>query len=189
MYEVSLRETRDLFKQIREDILLRPSGLRPVYPIYVRRSGSRSDTAAVRPRDQGDKMDRDRPMADRLYLLKSRLQESVRQTIEEDDRIIKRQQEFLNSLIPNNDRETSNVGAQDEASETREMGDGVRQKPDLTLEPLVEQMLKNRHRAEREAFLQGFEEGWADGCKIFERYLSQNGIELPSAKPQVSEPL
>ena len=63
-------------------------------------------------------MDRDRSMADGLDIFKSRIQESIRQTIEEDDRIIKIQQEFLKSLIPNNDSPTSNVGSKDETSKT-----------------------------------------------------------------------
>ena len=149
-------------------------------------------------------MDGDRSMANRRDLLESELQKLVRKVWNEackygdvlyyarvDKEVFLCGYDFdiHELLISYLDGPSGDVGPQDENSEEGEMGDGGRQQPDLTLEPLVEQMLKNRHRAEKEAFLQGFEEGWADGCKIFERYLSQNGIELPSAKPQVSETL
>lgn len=71
-------------------------------------------------------MDGDRPVADGRDIFESWIQESVRQTIEEDNRIIEQQREFLKSLIPNHDSETSNVGSQDETSEEGEMGNGVR---------------------------------------------------------------
>ena len=131
-------------------------------------------------------MDGDRPMVDGRDIFESGLQEVLRQ-----QGVMLQIPGYgeISDDVFHRYRQTDHVGTQDEASEEGEMGDGVRQKPDLTLESLVEQMLKNRHRAEKEAYLSGFEKGWADGYEIYKRYLSQNGIELPSTKPQVSEPL
>lgn len=123
MDEVSLRETRDLLKQVREEILLRPSGLRPVHLIHCRRSESCSDTAAVRSGEENHVLDGDRSMADGRDILESELQEFLRQMGIDAKPW---QREFLVQYLHNCDRSANHVGAQDEASEEGTMGDGVR---------------------------------------------------------------
>lgn len=68
-------------------------------------------------------MDGDRPMANGRDLLESRLQEFLRQ---EGIELRSWQREFLVQYLHNRNRQTDHVGAQDEASEAREVGDGVR---------------------------------------------------------------
>ena len=123
MDEVSLRETRDLLKQIREEILLRPSGLRPVHLIHCRRSESCSDTAAVRSGKENHVLDGDRPMADGRDLLESELQEFLRQMGIDAKPW---QREFLVQYLHNCDRQADYVGAQDEAPEAGAVGNSVR---------------------------------------------------------------
>lgn len=81
-------------------------------------------------------MDRNRPMADGRDLLESELQELVRDALvygwrkgsaydcEFDIKPFHRRISEL--LVSHFDREASDVGAQDEASEARAVGDGVR---------------------------------------------------------------
>ena len=125
MDKASLRETRDLLKQVREEILLRPSGLRPVHLIHCRPSESCGDTAAVRSGEENHVLDGDRPMADRRDILESELQEFLRQMGIDAKPW---QREFLVQYLHNCDRPANHVGTQDETSETGEMGDGVRPK-------------------------------------------------------------
>lgn len=68
-------------------------------------------------------MDGDRPMADGRDLLESRLQEFLRQ---EGIELQPWQRDFIAQYLRNRDRQTDHVGAQDEASEAREVGDRVR---------------------------------------------------------------
>lgn len=70
-------------------------------------------------------MDGDRPVADRRDIFESRIQDAVR-----------RPRKFVfdwyrDVFLSDDDRETSHVGSQDETSEAREMGDGVRSESDL----------------------------------------------------------
>lgn len=87
-------------------------------------------------------MDGDRPMADGRDLFESQLQELVRDAIvygwrkgsandcEFDIKPLHRRISEL--LVSHFNREASDVGAQDETSEAREVGDGVRPEPDLS---------------------------------------------------------
>lgn len=68
-------------------------------------------------------MDGDRPMADGRDLLESRLQEFLRQ---EGIELQPWQRDFLVQYLRNRDRQTDHTGAQDEASEARKVGNGVR---------------------------------------------------------------
>lgn len=125
MDEVSLRETRDLLKQVREELLLRPSGLRPVHLIHCRRSESCSDTAAVRSGKENHVLDGDRPMADGRDILESELQEFLRQMGVDAKPW---QREFLVQYLYNCDRSTNHVGTQDETPEAGAVGNSVRSK-------------------------------------------------------------
>ena len=97
-------------------------------------------------------MDGDRPMVDGRDLLESRLQELVREAFEEGwefgdedlpdpscccyaetvEAYRKYDKKLHELLVSYFDSEASDVGAQDEASEAREVGDGVRPKPRLS---------------------------------------------------------
>ena len=152
MYEISLRETRDLLEQVRRDVYLRPSRVQSLHLVQDRRSGSCGDTATVRSKEEGHVLDGDRSMADRRDLLESELQKLVweafcegwtfgdedlpnpdycgyAETTEANERYNKRIHELLISYL---DGPTSDVGAQDETPEKGEMGDGVRSEGDLT---------------------------------------------------------
>lgn len=91
-------------------------------------------------------MDRNRPMADGRDLLESRLQELIREAWGNgyaahdwwmhpakcpDDRIKEWNEKLHKILISYLDGEAGDVGAQDEASEARAVGDSVRPEPDL----------------------------------------------------------
>lgn len=86
-------------------------------------------------------MDGDRPMVDGRYILESRLQELVREVHAagwidgSEDRWESYSEDFfpkLHELLTSYfDSPTSDVGAQDEASEVREVGDSVRPKSHL----------------------------------------------------------
>lgn len=96
-------------------------------------------------------MDGDRPMADRRDLFESELQKLVREAFEdgwgfgdiglpdpysccyaEREETYEMYDERIHELVVSYfDREASDVGAQDEAPETREVGDGVRSKTDM----------------------------------------------------------
>ena len=143
MHEISLRETRDLLKQIREDALLRPSGLRPVHLIHVRRSGPCGDTAAVRSGEENHVLDGDRSMADGRDILEFELQKLVRKVWNDarkygdmlyyaraDKEVFFHGYDFdiHKLLISHLDGSTSDVGTQDEAPEAGTVGDGVRPK-------------------------------------------------------------
>ena len=67
-------------------------------------------------------------MADRYDIFTSKLQEFLRQ---EGIDLRPWQRDFLVQYIRDRDRQADHVGAQDEASEARAMGDGVRSKPHL----------------------------------------------------------
>ena len=126
MSEIPLREAGDLPLQVWRDLCLQPSGVRPVHLIRCRQSGTRGYSAALQPRDEGDEMDGDRPMVDGRDIFESRIQDAVR-----------RPRKFVfdwyrDVFLSDDDGETSNVGSQDETSEERTLGNGVRSEDDLT---------------------------------------------------------
>ena len=143
MDEVSLRETRDLLKQVREELLLRPSGLRPVHLIHCRRSESCSDTAAVQSGKENHVLDGDRSMADGRDILESELQKLVRKVWNDARKYGEAlyyarvdKEVFLSGydfdihklLISYLDSPTGDVGTQDETPEARAVGNSVRSK-------------------------------------------------------------
>lgn len=143
MDKASLRETRDLLKQIREEILLRPSGLRPVHLIHYRQSETRGDTAAVRSGKEKHVLDGDGTMADRRDIFESKLQglvrdaffcgfmHGLRRDIERFKGYKIYDSQIHELLVSYLDGPTGDVVAQDEVFEEGTMGDGVRSDPHL----------------------------------------------------------
>ena len=137
MDALSLRETRVLLEQVRRDVYLRPSGLRPVHLVHCEGSGSCGDTAAVRSGEENNLLDGDRPMVDRSDLLESELQDLVREAwfdgyaasewgAKPGDQLCDFYEKLHELVVSHLDCPTGDVGAQDETSEEGAMGDGVR---------------------------------------------------------------
>lgn len=140
MCALSLWKTRHLLKQLRRDVSLQSSRLQPVYPFHYWDAGTGRDTTAVRSGEENHVLDGDRPMANRRDLLESELQDLIREAWEDGQgyslygntfsydresrkRISTKLHELLISYF---DSSPGDVGAQNEASETRTMGDSVR---------------------------------------------------------------
>lgn len=138
MNALSLWKTRCLLKRLRRDVLLQSSRLQQMHPLYYWDAESCRDTTAVRPGEENHVLDGDRPMVDRRDLLESELQKLVRKAFfygyykglagyfEPPEHLSEYNKELHELLVSYFDSSSSDVGAQDEAAETRTMGDGVR---------------------------------------------------------------